>query len=61
MNYILQNPPRVYQQRCAGRPTMYRAERTAENNRHVRAVVSVHRLIEQLQPYVVWNFTYIPL
>jgi hypothetical protein len=53
MNYVLYNPPRVYRQQRAGRPTTYRAERTAENSRHVRVVVPVHRLIEQLRPYVV--------
>jgi hypothetical protein len=53
MNYVLRNPPRVYRQQRAGRPATYRAERTAENNRHVRAVVPVHRLIEQLRPYVI--------
>jgi hypothetical protein len=53
MNYVLRNPPRVYRQQRAGRPTMYRVERTAENRRHVLAVVPVHRLIEQLRPYVV--------
>jgi hypothetical protein len=52
MNYVLRNPSRVYRQQHAGRPTTYRAERTAENSRHVRSVVPVHRLIEQLRPYV---------
>jgi hypothetical protein len=53
MNYVLRNPPRVYRHQRAGRPTTYRAEWTAENSRHVRAVVPVHRLVEQLRPYVV--------
>jgi hypothetical protein len=53
MNYILRNLPRVYRKQRAGRPATYHAERTAENSRHVRAVVPVHRLIEQLWLYVV--------
>jgi hypothetical protein len=53
MNYVLRNPPRVYRQQRAGRPATYRAKRTSENSRHVRAVLPVHRLIEQLRPYVV--------
>jgi hypothetical protein len=53
MNYVLRNPPRVYRQQRAGRPATYRAERTAENSRHVRAVLPVHRLVKQLWPYVV--------
>jgi hypothetical protein len=52
MNYVLRNPPLVYQHQCAGRPATYRAERTSETNRHIRAVVPIHRLIEQLRPYV---------
>jgi hypothetical protein len=52
MNYILWNPPVVYRQQRVGRPAMYRAERTSENSRHVRAVVPVQCLIEQLQLYV---------
>jgi hypothetical protein len=53
MNYVLRNPPRVYRQQRAGLPTTYRAEQTIENSRHVRAVLPVHRLVEQLRPYVV--------
>jgi hypothetical protein len=49
---VLRNPPLVYQHQRAGRPATYRAERTFENSRHVRAVVPVHRLVEQLRPYV---------
>jgi hypothetical protein len=45
MNYILRN-------QRAGRPITYVAGRTSENNRHVRAVVPVHRLVEELRPYV---------
>jgi hypothetical protein len=37
----------------AGRPATYRTERTAENSRHVRAVLPVRRLVEQLRSYVV--------
>jgi hypothetical protein len=48
MNYV-----RLYRQQLADRPATYRAERTAENIRHVRAVVPVHCLVEQLRPYVV--------
>jgi hypothetical protein len=46
MNYVLRNPPRVYWQQRAGRPATYRAKRTTENSRHIRAVLSVHRLVE---------------
>jgi hypothetical protein len=53
MNYVLRNPPWVYQHQRAGRPATYRAERTAENSRHVRAVVPVHHLNEQLRPYLI--------
>jgi hypothetical protein len=53
MNYVLRNPTRVYRQQRAGRSATYRAEQTAEKSRHVRAVVPVHRLVEQLRPYVV--------
>jgi hypothetical protein len=53
MNYVFRNPPRVYRQQRAGCPATYRAERTAENSRHVRAMLPVHRLVEQLRPYVV--------
>jgi hypothetical protein len=53
MNYVLRNPPRVYRQQRAGRPATYRAEWTAENSRHVQAVLPVRRLVEQLWPYVV--------
>jgi hypothetical protein len=52
MNYVLWNPSLVYRHQRAGRPTMCRAERTSENSRHVRAVVPVHRLVEQLRAYV---------
>jgi hypothetical protein len=52
MNYVLRNPPRVYQHQRASRPATYRAERTSENSRHVRAVVLVHHLIEQLRSSV---------
>jgi hypothetical protein len=31
MNYVLRNPPWVYRQQRAGRPTMYRVEQTTEN------------------------------
>jgi hypothetical protein len=51
MNYVLRNPPLVYRHQHAGCPATYRAERTSENSRHVRAVVPVHRLVEQLWPY----------
>jgi hypothetical protein len=53
MNYVLRNPPRVYRQQRAGRSATYRAERTTENSRHVRVVVPIHHLIEQLRAYVV--------
>jgi alpha-beta hydrolase superfamily lysophospholipase len=52
MNYVLRNPPLVYRHQRAGRPTTYGAGRMSENNRHIRAVVSVHRLAEQLWRYV---------
>jgi hypothetical protein len=52
MNYVLRNPPFVYRHQHAGHPATYRAERTSENNRHIRVVVPVHRLVEQLRPYV---------
>jgi hypothetical protein len=52
MDYVLRNPPLVYQDQRAGRPATYRAERTSENSRHIQAVVPVHRLVEQLRSYV---------
>jgi hypothetical protein len=58
MSYVLRNPPRVYRQQHAGRPATYDAERTAENSRHIRAAVPIHRLVEQLQPYVVQRFSH---
>jgi hypothetical protein len=52
MNYVLRNPPLVYRHQRAGRSAMYVAGRKSENSRHVRAVVPVHCLVEQLRPYV---------
>jgi hypothetical protein len=49
MNYVLRNPPLVYRHQRVGRPTTYGAERTSKDSRHVRAVVPVHRLFEELQ------------
>jgi hypothetical protein len=58
MNYVLRNPPLVYRHQRAGRPATYRAERTSENSQHVRAVVPIHRLVEQLRPYVLQRCCY---
>jgi hypothetical protein len=53
MNYVLWNPPLVHGHQRAGRPATYSPERMFENSRHVRAVVPVHRLVEQLRTYVI--------
>jgi hypothetical protein len=58
MNYVLRNPPLVHRHQHAGRLATYRAERASENRRHVRAEVLVHRLIEQLQSYVLQRCIY---
>jgi hypothetical protein len=57
MNYILRNPPLVYRHQRAGGPEPYVAGRTSKNSRHVRAVVPVHCLIEQLQSYVLQRYS----
>jgi hypothetical protein len=49
MNYVLWNPPLVYQHQREGHPVTYGAGRTSENSRHVQAVVPVQRLVEQLR------------
>jgi hypothetical protein len=52
MNYVLRNPPLLYRHQRVSCPITYRAERTSENSRRVRAVVPVHRPVEQLRSYV---------